>query len=131
MSFAISDPSIVVNNIPISIVPGSVKFNEGKGEQKMRAASTGGGNVEQVYSDDVSTHFSMVKFSLHNDIESIESAKTWKTNKNNNVILLSGKNPSGKSITRTFGNAALLSNYEVELGSDSSFDVEFTSNAAG
>lgn len=130
MGFVISDPSIVVNNEPVGIVPGSVKFTEGLGEQKMRAMSTGNGNVEQVYSRDVSTQFSRVKFSLYNDINSVENARKWKKNLNSNVIVLTGKDPSGKTITRTFSKAALIPDYEVELSSDSTFELEFTSSPA-
>lgn len=130
MGFVISDPSIVVNNEPVGIVPGSVKFTEGLGEQKMRAMSTGNGNVEQVYSRDVSTQFSRIKFSLYNDINSVENARKWKKNLNSNVIVLTGKDPSGKTITRTFSKAALIQDYEVELSSDSTFELEFTSSPA-
>jgi len=128
MTFVISDPSVVVNNEPVGIVPGTVKFTEGLGEQMMRAQSTGNGNVDQIFSQDVTTNVSMVSFELYNDIDSIELARVWKTNLNANVITVTGTDPtSGKTITRTFSKAALLSDYEVELGSESTFTVDFKS----
>lgn len=130
MTFAISDPSIVVNNEPIGIVPNSVKFKEGLGEQKMRAASTGGGNTIPVYSEDVTTNFGMIKFSMYNDIDSIENARKWKKNKNSNVVTLTGKDPSGKTITRTFLNAAIMNDYEADLSAEGVLELEFTSSPA-
>lgn len=128
MAFAISDPSIVVNNQPVGIVPGSVMYTEGFGESSVRAQSSGNGQVDQIYSRNIETNFSMIKFSLYNDIDSINLARTWKTLLNANIITLNGVDPTtGNSITRTFSKASLISNYEVELGSESTFEVEFNS----
>lgn len=127
MSFVISDPSVVVNNEPIGIAPGTVKYTEGLGEQKMRAQSTGNGNVDQVFSQDVTTNFSTLKFSMYNDIDSIENARKWKVALNANVITVTGRDPQGKTITRTFRKAALAGDYEIEFGSDSTFELEFQS----
>ena len=72
MAFAISDPAVVLNNEPVNLAPGTVVYTEGLGEQSVRAQSSGNGSVDQVYSDDVTTHQSMCKFSIFNVIESIE-----------------------------------------------------------
>ena len=130
MSIALADPSIVVNNEPVAVVPNSVKYTEGDGEQTMRAASTGGGGVQQVYSRNIETNFSKIMFSTFNDIDSIEDIRGWKKNSNQNVVVLTGKTPDGKTLRRTFNQAALLNDYEVNLGSDTTIDVEFSSNAA-
>jgi len=130
MSIALADPSIVVNNEPVAVVPNSVKFTEGSGEQTMRAASTGGGGVQQVFSQNIETNFSKVMFEVFNDVETIEDLRGWKKNSNQNVVVLTGKTPDGKKIRRTFNQAALLNDYEVNLGSDTTISVEFSSNAA-
>lgn len=130
MSIALADASVVINNEPIAVVPNSVSFTEGKGEQNMRAASAGGGSVEQVYSTNVESNFSMLKFELFNDVDSIESARSWKSNRNQNVATVSGKTPDGKKLSRTFSQAAILNDYEVNLGSDTTFEIEFKSNPA-
>lgn len=128
MTLAISDPAVVVNNEPIGIAPGTVKYTEGFGEATVRAQSTGNGNVDQIYSRDVATNHSMCKFELYNDIDSIELARKWKTLLNANIITVTGIDPqSGKSITRTFSKAVLINDYEVEFSSDASFEVEFSS----
>lgn len=130
MAIALADPSVVVNNEPVAVVPNSVKFTEGAGEQTMRAASTGGGGVQQVFSNNIETNFSKVMFSVFNDIETIEDLRGWKKNSNQNVVVITGKTPDGKTLRRTFNQAAMLNDYEVALGSDTTIDVEFSSNAA-
>jgi hypothetical protein len=130
MSIVISAPSVIVNNEPIAIVPNSLTYTEGKGEQNVRAASAGGGSVEQVYSENVETNFSMVKFEIYNDAFSIKKAREWKTNLNQNVVQISGAAPDGSSVERTFQNAGLLADYEVALGSETTIELDFKSDAA-
>jgi hypothetical protein len=130
MSIVISSPSVIVNNEPVAIVPNSVAYTEGKGEQNIRAASVGGGSVEQVFSQNVETNFSMVKFEIFNDANSIELARLWKTNLNRNVVQIAGKAPDGSTLQRTFQNAAILNDFEVSLGSETTIELEFKSDAA-
>lgn len=130
MSIVLANAAVVVNNEPVAIVPNSVTFTEGLGEQTMRASSSGGGAVDQVYAEDVTTNFSKVKFELYNDIDSIELARSWKANRNRNTVSISGKTPDGKTISRTFQSAAILDDYEVELGSDTTFSLDFKSKPA-
>jgi hypothetical protein len=126
MSFAISDPAVVINNESVNLVPSTVTYTEGFGEQSVRAQSSGNGRVDQVYSDDVTTHYSMIKFEVYNTVDSIELARRLKANKNGNTITVSGIDPtSGKKVLRTFKKAALTNNFEVQFGNDSSFELEF------
>ncbi|MCH9735870.1 MAG: hypothetical protein K0U78_15180 [Actinomycetia bacterium] len=128
MSLAISDPSVVINNEPIGIAPGTVKYTEGFGESNIRAQSTGNGNVTQIFSRDVTTNFSTVKISLYNDIKSINLARSWKALLNENLITVTGVDTqTGESITRTFPSAAVMNDYEVEFSSDAMFELEFKS----
>jgi len=128
MSLAISDPAVVINNEPIGIAPGTVKYTEGFGEANIRAQSTGNGNVTQIYSRDVTMNFSTVKISLYNDIKSINLARAWKALLNENSITVTGTDPAtGESLTRTFLSAAVINDYEVEFASDSMFELEFKS----
>ena len=62
----LSNPTIVINNIAVAIVPNSFSFTEGFGEQDIKVQSAGGGSVQTVLSSNVETNMSMVKFSLHN-----------------------------------------------------------------
>ena len=129
-TIALANPSIVINNEPVAVVPNSVKYTEGTGEQTMRAVSTGGGGVEQVYSDNVETSFSKLMFEVLNDVQTIEDARGWKKNANRNVVVLTGNTSDGATLRRTFNQAAILNDYEVALGSDTTIPIEFSSNAA-
>ena len=68
----LSNIAVSVNNDPIAIVPNSVSYTEGFGEQTMRAASVGGASVEQVFSQDLESTFSMVKFEIYPDIDVVK-----------------------------------------------------------
>lgn len=126
-SRAISTPSVIINNIPIGIVPNSLKYTEGLGEQIMRTQSAGGGSVDVVYSLDAESLMSTVSFELINTNENIDLARLWKTNENNNAISFVD---SRTGFTRNFANMALTSNYEVNLGADTTISVEFKGDRA-
>jgi len=126
----IANPQVTVNNEPVVIVPNTCAYTEGKGEQNVRAGSAGGGQVVQVVTENVESNFSMVKFEIYPDPESIELARSWKSNRNQNVVTVSGTNPEGKSIRRTFNQAIITNNYEVALGSDTTVSLEFQSQPA-
>jgi hypothetical protein len=124
----ITTPTIVINNIPVFIVPNSFEFTEGTGEQAMRVASAGGASTVSVYSDDVKTHLSEVKFKVYSVDASIDNIKIWKANRAENVITASA-NVTG-DFTRTFNGAALLNEPKVTLGADSTVDFEWKSSPA-
>lgn len=126
-SIAISTPSIVVNNVPVGILPNSFKYTEGLGEQTMRTQSAGGGSVDIVYSTNAESLMSKVTFSMLNTAQNINLIKGWKTNTNKNAISVADQ-LSG--FTRNFSNMALVSNYEVELGADGTIALEFMGDAA-
>ncbi len=133
MSVAIANPQVTINNIAVSVVPNSVSYTEGFGEQTIRAASTGGSSVEQVFSQNIESNFSKVMFGIFPTPENIASARVWKTNLNANVITITGdvtSNGVTTSFQRTFTNAAILNDYDVPLGSDTTIELEFQSDAA-
>lgn len=125
MATALSNPSVLINNISVPVVPNSVSYTEGKGEQTVRVQSAGGGSVQSVFSNNVETNLSMVKMSLFPTAENIALILTWKNNANANAISI-----TGSGLTRSFANATLTSDYEVQLGSDTQIDLEFKADAA-
>ena len=125
----LSDATLIVNNEAIAVIPNSITFTEGLGEQSVKAASIGGGAVEQVYSNDLQSNFSTVKFDVPSTPENIDLARTWKLNKNNNVVQIIGETLEG-TVTRTFARAALTGNYEVAIGSDAAITLEFKASTA-
>lgn len=129
MAEQLSNAAVVVNNVPVAIAPNTLTFTEGLGEQNVRAASSGGNATEQVFSDNVEMRYSTIKFELPPTIENIDAVRTWKINKNQNLIQVSGRTADG-TLTRTFSQAALLSDYEVPLTSDGNITLEFRANPA-
>jgi len=121
----IANPSVVVNNIPIAIVANSCTFTEGLGEQMVEPQSAGGQLTESVYSQDVKSKLSTVKFNLANTDANINLARKWKINANANVIVI-----TGETLSRTFTNASLISDYEVALSSDGAIELEWKSDPA-
>lgn len=129
MGVQVSDPLVAVNNDPVAVVPNSVMFTEGLGEQSIRAASAGGGQTEQIFSNNIESNFSTVKFSMPATIENIAKAREWKSNRNQNVVQITGRTPEGR-VSRSFTQAAILNDYEVGLGTETNVDMEFKSNPA-
>ncbi len=126
MAVQVTDATILVNNQAVAVIPNTVVFDEGLGEQSMRAASLGGGRVTMVYSHDVASNVGMVKFSIPATVNNINLAKAWKVNRDQNVVQVLGSTPEG-TVTRTFTQAALLSKYEVPLGTDKDIEIVFNS----
>lgn len=129
MPIQLSDATVVANNEAIGIVPNSLSWTEGFGEQTMRAMSIGGGAVEQVFSNDLQTNFSMLKFSMPSTVDNIKLARQWKANRNTNVFQVAGSTVDG-DVTRVFTSAAVVNNFEVPVGSEANIEIEVHSNSA-
>ncbi len=129
MAEQLTNPIVMVNNVIVPVTPNSVMYTEGLGEQSIRAASSGGGQTEQIYSKNVETEFSTIKFDMAAIIDNIKNARAWKKNGNANVISITGTTAEG-NLSRTFTQAALLSDVEVALGTDTDLSLEFKSNPA-
>lgn len=125
----LSDATFIVNDEPVATMPNSIAFTEGLGEQSMKAASLGGGEVEPIFANDLETSFAMVKCELPSTPENIKLARQWKTNRNDNVVQIIGKTSEG-TVTRTFSRAALTADYEVGIGSDATIPIDFKSATA-
>lgn len=120
----ISDPSVLINNVAVAIVPNSCTFDEGFGEQDVKVQSAGGGQLQQVFANNVETNKGKVKFSLAATVANINLARQWKANQNRNVVAVTASVADG-TLTRTFTNAALCNNYEVNLAADGVIELEF------
>jgi hypothetical protein len=129
MSVQLADATLMVNNEVWAIVPNTLVFTEGQGEQQIKAASVGGGKVEQVFSNDLETAFSMVKVDLHTTTENIQYSKLAKANGNRNVVQIFGQTQDGK-LTRTFTQASIVGDPEKALGTDGTISLEFKANPA-
>lgn len=125
----LTDATVLANNEAVAIIANSLKYTEGLGEQMIRAASIGGGKVEQIFSNDVETSFSSLMFEIPTTPENVALARSWKTNQNRNAFQIAGSTPEG-DVTRTFTQAAVLNDYEVGIGSETSIPIEIKSNPA-
>ncbi len=124
-SIALANPTIIINNLGVAIVPNSTNYTEGFGEQNQRAQSSGGGNVDVVFSNNVETNLSKVNFSVYPTEENIALLRSFKTNENRNAISI-----TSDGFSRTVNSAALINDFEVGLGADTTVDVEFMGKGA-
>ena len=129
MATQLADATLIINNVVIYYIPNTLSFSEGLGEQTVRAASGGGGQVEQIYSRNIESNFGKINVEIPSTVDNIAAARQWKTNKNENVVQIVGNTPEGV-VTRTFTQASILNDYEVQLGADTNIPVEFKSNPA-
>lgn len=125
----LADATLLANNEAILIVPNTLSFTEGKGEQILRPMSGGGGSVEPVFANDLESNMSKLKFSLPTTVENIKLAREWKANQNRNVFQIAGSTTDG-DITRTFTQAIVSNDYEVPVGTEANIEIEIQSKAA-
>jgi len=120
MAQALANPIVTINNEAIFVLPNSVMYTEGKGEQNIRTQSAGGGAVQTVFSEDVESNKSKVNLSITNTQENIDIARTWKSNQDANVISI-----VSPGFSRTISSTALINDYEVNLSADGEIALEF------
>jgi len=120
----ITSPSVSINGVVVPIIPNSFTYTEGQGTQTMTVQSGGGRNVQAVYSEDVSTFLSNLKFDIEPTAANIALARGWKSNNPNNTVRVSD-NVNGFS--RIFRSAAMLNDPEKMLSADGTISIEFTS----
>lgn len=125
----LTDATVLANNEAVGVMPNSVAYTEGKGEQTQRPVSVGDGKVELVYANNLETSMSRLKFSLPATVDNVALALSWKVNRSQNVFQIAGSTADG-DITRTFTGAAVTNDYEVPIGTEADIEIEIMSNAA-
>ena len=119
--------TVLVNDEVIAIVPNSLKYKDGKGEQNVRAASTGDGGVETVFSHDVETSIGEVMFDLYPDAITEDFIKEWKGNGAENQILITNNKTN---YTETFSNIALTNKVKRDPTFDGVVSFEWKGDPA-
>ena len=114
----ISDPSVVVNDITVNVVPNSVSYKSGKGEQSVKVQSAGNGLVSVVTSTNVETKKGMVKFSVYSTEQAIALKELWQSNGGGNVIELG-------SVNLTMSQGTMVTDPEITLSDDGKVELEF------
>ena len=129
MANQLNNVAVLVNNDIIAYEANTLSYDDGFGEFSVRNAVIGGGQTEQVFSEDLATKFSMVKFSMPSTEDAAKLVREWKVNQNNNVVELQSST-GGAQFTRIFTQSSIQGNPEVNLATDGSVEIEFRSNPA-
>lgn len=129
MANQLNNVAVLVNNDIVAYEANTLSYDDGFGEYNVRNAVVGGGQTEQIFSEDLATKFSMVKFSLPSTEDSAALVREWKNNLNNNVVELQSST-GGAQFTRIFTQASIQGNPEVNLSTDGMVEIEFRSNPA-
>lgn len=127
MADQLNNVAILVNNDIVAYEANTLTYHDGLGEFSVRNAVVGGGQTEQIFSEDLGSKFGMVKFSLPSTEDSAKLVREWKSNRNNNVIEIMS---SSGTFTRIFTQASILGNPEVDLSTDGAVELEFNTNPA-
>ena len=128
MADQLNNIAVLVNNDVVAYEANTLSYADGFGEFNVRNAVVGGGQTEQVFSEDLSTKFGMVKFSLPSTNDSAKLIREWKNNRNNNVVEL--MSATGGDFTRIFTQGSIQGDPEVNLSTDGNVEVEFRTNPA-
>lgn len=116
----LSTPLLVINNVTVAYLPNTLSFTEGIPEKKLRAQTAGGGSVQMVYTTNVETQFSNVKFSLTTTADHIQAIKDWENHDFDNAISL-----TDAGLTRYGSNAGIINKPDISTGVDGKIDIEF------
>ena len=128
MSGQLNDIIILVNDVQVAYTADSLNWKDGFGTYSVRNAVLGGGQTEQVFSQDLASKIGMVGFSMPSTIENEANKRAWKVNKNNNVVELIG--PSGSNFTKVFTQASILDDPKTDAATDGKIELEFNANPA-
>ena len=121
---ALSNPSVEIDDNPISIIPNSLSFKYGKGDKSVKTQSAGGNSIESILTEDAETKISMVKFKLRNTNVNLNLANTWTANVDGMTIRL-----SEGDMSVSFRNMVVVTEPEVAIGADGELELEFQGQA--
>lgn len=116
----IFDPEIRINNETFATVPNTIRLTNGKGESLVKPQSSGNGEVEMVYSEDVETKIAKLMVSVFITAENMDKILELKNNRFNNYIALNATN-----FNVVINEAALINDPEQTLGNDGQAELEF------
>lgn len=121
----ITNPTLFVNDNPVKYIPNTIEWKDGDGEVVVRTETTGGGNTENVYVEDITTRKGMVKFELLMNTENDTDTRTWKRNRENNTVKLVFGDWS-----KVFPKAVIIGDVDKNAGMEGKLTVEFESGTA-
>ena len=121
---ALSNPTVVLNNATLAIIPGSLSYKAGKPGTNVRSVSAGGGAYTTIHTKKGDEAIGMVKFKLaivtDLDVVTAEVAD----NTAGNVIFFFEK--VGQTVEkRIFEGASLITDPEKAISADGECELEF------
>lgn len=124
----ISAPYVAIDGQPIGVQPNSVSYTLGKGEQSVKAVSLGGGATTTIYSDNVDTKISKLKFKLYSSIDAQNLLKIWGNKGNSLLVQVAGIDEvSGQTLSLTFQKSAFVTDPEIALKESGDAEIEMHS----
>jgi hypothetical protein len=110
--------------VTISIVPNSLKYDGGEGEQNVRAASAGGSEVESVHTSNAETKISFVSFDAFTTTDLDSKIRDWKNRIGQNTVQFN-QNVRGLPNARSFDHMSCTDSVEREVGADTVTTIKF------
>lgn len=119
----IADLIVEVNDEKLFYRQGTLEYSPGLPEAKVEGLASGGG-TSILATEDVSTAFGIVKFTLPLTETTARQAREWKENGlNANIVRLSGRDDF------VLLNATLMNKNLFKVGVDSEIEIEFHGSA--
>lgn len=118
----LSNPTVVVNDDTISILPNSLSYKEGQGDAKVRPLSAGGDAIEVVVTSDAETKASMVKFKVSNSDTHLGQVNEWLLARSDGGVTIT---LSEGDISIPFTGMIMTTEPERSVGADGEVEVEF------
>jgi hypothetical protein len=124
MATGLTNAKLFVNNQRISYMPNSLKDTSGIGERTVSPQNLGGGDTENVVTEDISTFKGKIMFDLKTTEDNKANARTWQNNLDANTIKI--EYSSGK--VSLYENAVIVNDPERDNGVDGIISLEFEAN---
>lgn len=118
------DASVEVDDEALPVVGNTIAYTEGLGESSVTAATQGGKPIV-VASQDVTTKISMIKFEVPSSVQMMNATRDIGARGFGRVVRLSGTDPAGNRLGRTFKSALLITDPEKSVQNEGTIPLEF------
>jgi hypothetical protein len=115
----LSNPTVVVANDTIAIVPNSLSYKTGSGNKSIKTQSSGGDAIDVVLTENAETKKSMVKFKLYNTEKNLQFVKDWSDSDGQTIEISEG------GVSESFSDMAVITEPERSIGADGELELEF------
>ena len=126
----VSDAVVKVNNDQWGVVPDTIKFDEGLGEQSVLVVSDGAGQVSLVHSDDPATKIGKIEFELRTTLTDMDRAKKAKLKPGKNTVQLQLIGGDGTTRNINWPRQTMTAPLEHEIGPEKTIKIGFMGGQA-